>query len=614
MVQVFLDFFDFFFSIPIIWILIPKWCFASEGRASDIFVQLHILRINDRCLQKMASQAQEIVQVANNATDNASVTMESNSLAQRHWQELIAATEIAAAQLKEENAQDTKVSGINDNTSMRSLEEQNSFPIGINFTQQAQDDGQTSVIIFESSYLAKPKTEITTYREKKYDEDLIIKEDLRRITAQTKSERKRRQAFIKKSDISKIQATENTGEASRVSKKRKAESESYIYAKEKVEVSESTTKTGKRQGYFRSEMPPSQIDEQENNEAKVIKNSFNEDATTKRRKQATDKLEVAPIRRPRRSIRPVVPYGSEVVEQKVRNKKLIEISQGSGLPLGQIPHVLRAIDKMKTSNDVLKGLHKLIYGRMGSKHDIKNHIRAFSGFKIQTPLDEIVLKEKLEKWKIAGLKEMCYLFGLKSSGDKQKIVDRIYDFLKNPRDMTAPNEENGKGKSNNKKKLADKVKTIVARKKTAKDVFNSEQRLVYKEKAENHSKTRAEIDSLLTEAWRSLTENDKKSYIEKAAEINRNEPQQKRQNLSKNKAKQPEMVEDSDLSGEGFEELVDKIEEHKEERSQNAYVMNSNLDFSDLSSDNKNNDTNIKENNVVSNSCKSEVHAKMKCS
>ncbi|GBB88319.1 hypothetical protein RclHR1_14890009 [Rhizophagus clarus] len=608
----------------------------------DIFVQLHILRINDRCLQKMASQAQEIVQVANNATDNASVTMESNSLAQRHWQELIAATEIAAAQLKEENAQDTKVSGINDNTSMRSLEEQNSFPIGINFTQQAQDDGQTSVIIFESSYLAKPKTEITTYREKKYDEDLIIKEDLRRITAQTKSERKRRQAFIKKSDISKIQATENTGEASRVSKKRKAESESYIYAKEKVEVSESTTKTGKRQGCsnkitkaqnnvienserrklvtditildFRSEMPPSQIDEQENNEAKVIKNSFNEDATTKRRKQATDKLEVAPIRRPRRSIRPVVPYGSEVVEQKVRNKKLIEISQGSGLPLGQIPHVLRAIDKMKTSNDVLKGLHKLIYGRMGSKHDIKNHIRAFSGFKIQTPLDEIVLKEKLEKWKIAGLKEMCYLFGLKSSGDKQKIVDRIYDFLKNPRDMTAPNEENGKGKSNNKKKLADKVKTIVARKKTAKDVFNSEQRLVYKEKAENHSKTRAEIDSLLTEAWRSLTENDKKSYIEKAAEINRNEPQQKRQNLSKNKAKQPEMVEDSDLSGEGFEELVDKIEEHKEERSQNAYVMNSNLDFSDLSSDNKNNDTNIKENNVVSNSCKSEVHAKMKCS
>jgi hypothetical protein len=504
----------------------------------------------------MASQTQEIVQVANNATGNTYATMESNSLAQRHWQELIAATEIAAAQLKEENAQDTKVGKKNGSTSMRSLEGQNSF--GINFTQQAQDDGHGSVILFESSFLTKPKTETTACREKKYnDEDLVTKEDLGKTTAQIRSERKRRQAPIKKSPISKIHAAENTDDASRASKKRKAESESYISAKEKAEVLESATKTGKRQGCnnkiinfienserhklvadtivslldFTSRIPPSQVDELKNNEAKVTKDSFNEDATTKRRKRAADKLEVAPIGRPRRSIRPVIPYGSEVSEQKVRNKKLIEISQGSGLPLSQIPHVLRAIDKMKTSDDVLKGLHKLIYGRMGSKHDIKNHIRAFSGFKIQTPLDEIVLKEKLEKWKIAGLKDMCYLFGLKSSGDKQKVVDRIYDFLKNPRDMTAPNEENGKGKNGKKKKLADRARTIVARRKTAKDIFNSEQRLVYKEKAENLSKTRAEIDSILTEAWRNLTENDKKSYVEKAAEVNRNEPQQKRQVL-----------------------------------------------------------------------------------
>ncbi len=239
----------------------------------------------------------------------------------------------------------------------------------------------------------------------------------------------------------------------------------------------------------------------------------------------------APTERPRRSIRPVVPYGSEATESKVRNKKPIEISQGSGLSLSQIPHVLRAIDKMKTSDDVLKGLHKLIYGRMGSKHDIKNHIRAFSGFKIQTPLDEIVLKEKLEKWKIAGLKDICHLFGLKSSGDKQKIVDRVYDFLKNPRDMTAPNKENGKGKGGKKKKSvaikAKTIKTIVLRRKTARDMFYTLQRTVYKEKEENHSKTRVEIDSLLAEAWKGLSEEDKKSYAEKAADANRNESQQR---------------------------------------------------------------------------------------
>lgn len=111
---------------------------------------------------------------------------------------------------------------------------------------------------------------------------------------------------------------------------------------------------------------------------------------------------------------------------------------------------------------------------MCSKHDIKNHIRAFSEFKIQTSLDEIVLKETLEKWKIAKLKEMCYLFSLKSSGDKQKVVDHVYNFLKNSRDITALNEENGKGKNGKKKKLTDRVKTIVTRRKMAKDIFNSE--------------------------------------------------------------------------------------------------------------------------------------------
>lgn len=113
---------------------------------------------------------------------------------------------------------------------------------------------------------------------------------------------------------------------------------------------------------FTSEMPSPQIYKQKNNEAKIIKSSFNEDATTKQQKQAADKLEVAPIGRPRKSIIPVISYSSKIAEQKVRNKKLIEISQESGLLLSQILHVLRDINKIKISDDVLKGLHKLIYG------------------------------------------------------------------------------------------------------------------------------------------------------------------------------------------------------------------------------------------------------------
>ncbi|CAG8670435.1 382_t:CDS:2 [Funneliformis mosseae] len=340
---------------------------------------------------------------------------------------------------------------------------------------------------------------------------------------------------------------------------------------------------------------PSTLQSDELNEAEVTEspeNPSNEGNTVKRRRQAATKPKAAPIERPRRSVRPVVPYGSEATESKARNKKPVEISQGSGLSLSQIPHVLRAIDKMKTSDDVLKGLHKLIYGRMGSKHDIKNHIRAFSGFKIQTPLDEIVLKEKLEKWKIAGLKDICHLFGLKSSGDKQKIVDRVYDFLKNPRDMTAPNEENGKGKSGKKKKsVAIKAKTIIIRKKTAKDMFYAVQRSVYKEKEENLSKTRAEIDSLLADAWKGLSEEDKKSYAEKATDTNMTEPQQKRQNQSKIRAKQPEMVEDSDLSDEEFEDSMT----NEEEQPKDTDVVDSDSDLSDPPSDDENNDAVVEE-------------------
>ncbi|CAI2193890.1 5953_t:CDS:2, partial [Funneliformis geosporum] len=343
---------------------------------------------------------------------------------------------------------------------------------------------------------------------------------------------------------------------------------------------------------------PSTLQSDELNEAEVIESPetpSNEGNTVKRRRQTTVKPKAAPVERPRRSIRPVVPYGSEATESKARNKKPIEISQGSGLSLSQIPHVLRAIDKMKTSDDVLKGLHKLIYGRMGSKHDIKNHIRAFSGFKIQTPLDEIVLKEKLEKWKIAGLKDICHLFGLKSSGDKQKIVDRVYDFLKNPRDMTAPNEENGKGKGGKKKKSATiKAKTIIIRKKTGRDMFYAVQRSVYKEKEENLSKTRTEIDSLLAEAWKGLSEEDKKSYSEKATDTNMTEPQQKRQNQNKNKAKQPEMVEDSDLSEEEFEDLVTNEDEQKEQ-PKDADVVDSDSDLSDPPSDDENDDAAVEE-------------------
>jgi hypothetical protein len=64
------------------------------------------------------------------------------------------------------------------------------------------------------------------------------------------------------------------------------------------------------------------------------------------------------------------------------------------------------------------------------------------------------------------------------------------------------------------------------------------------------------------------------------------------QNLNKNKAKQPEMVEDSDISEEEFVM-------HEKEQKEDADVMDLS-DFSDLPSDNKNNDdVDSKEDNAM---------------
>lgn len=242
-------------------------------------------------------------------------------------------------------------------------------------------------------------------------------------------------------------------------------------------------------------------------------------AVTKSKKRKHEvPTHTTPIERPRRQARPVVPYGSQIPETKSRMKKPIEVGQGEGIPLGQIPPIVRAIDKLKTTDDIIKGLHKLLYGRVGAKHDIKSHIRAFSGFVVGTPVDEMVFKEKLEKWKIAGLKEMCSLFGLKSSGDKASIVERLFEFLKKPYDTTTVKER----KLSKKTTAAKTTKKLApTKKKTPRDIFFAKQREIFKAKDGNENATKQEIEKQMIEAWNELPEKEKKPYASLAENANK---------------------------------------------------------------------------------------------
>ncbi|CAG8659065.1 1218_t:CDS:2 [Racocetra fulgida] len=227
--------------------------------------------------------------------------------------------------------------------------------------------------------------------------------------------------------------------------------------------------------------------------------------TSKKRKHVG---EVEPVLndRPRRQARPVVPYGSQASETKLRIKPPVNIVQGKGIPLGQIPSVARAIDKHKTSDETLKNIHRLFYGRAGTKNDIKSHLRAFSGLNPESPVDATVIKEKLEKLKMIALKKMCAFFNIKVSGDKSSIIERLIEFIKEPFDTS------------NKKDLKlhkDKIKKLELNQK-ARDIFFLEQRSIFKSKEENKSATRTQIDKQLLNAWNNMSEKDREPYFVRA--------------------------------------------------------------------------------------------------
>ncbi|CAG8514615.1 13867_t:CDS:2 [Dentiscutata heterogama] len=262
--------------------------------------------------------------------------------------------------------------------------------------------------------------------------------------------------------------------------------------------------------------------------------------TNKKRKHVGE-AEAVLNDRPRRQARPVVPYGSQASETKLRVKPPVNIVQGKGIPLGQIPSIARAIDKHKTSDETLKNIHRLFYGRAGTKNDIKSHLRAFSGLNAESPVDATVIKEKLERLKMTALKNMCVFFNVKVSGDKSSIIERLIEFIKEPFDIS------------NKKDLKvhkDKIKKLELNQK-ARDIFFTEQRDILKSKEENKSATKAQIDKQLLSAWNDMSEKDKEPYFARAKDaknkrtptVKKSEPPKK---VVKSKFKSPETIESED--------------------------------------------------------------------
>ncbi|ORZ06132.1 hypothetical protein BCR41DRAFT_171525 [Lobosporangium transversale] len=115
-------------------------------------------------------------------------------------------------------------------------------------------------------------------------------------------------------------------------------------------------------------------------------------------------------------------------------EKKLEIPHGKGVKLGDIPVVSANLDKLKVSDETVKGLHRLLFGRVTATKSPKNDIKAFYGFADLSEKEEEAYEEKLGKWTVGGLRELIELFNLETGGDKDALLERIMVFLKKPAD------------------------------------------------------------------------------------------------------------------------------------------------------------------------------------
>ncbi|KAJ3081471.1 hypothetical protein HK102_002322 [Quaeritorhiza haematococci] len=223
--------------------------------------------------------------------------------------------------------------------------------------------------------------------------------------------------------------------------------------------------------------------------------------------------------RPQRARKAVERY-SESTDFK--EKKQVRIPEGKGVALKEIPHILEEIDKRTSSDDILSGFHTLIWGRLTHKH-LKQDLRQFCGFDIKSEKEKELIVGKLGRWTMVGLKEFCEVLGLETSGTKDAIMDRIYEFLLKPHPRTpASKRKRTKSKSSHdnsddetpakpKKKKASTPKTPPP---TAFDIFFDENN-----KTEDSSEDASEEDvkKALQEKWDAMSEEEKKPFEEKAA-------------------------------------------------------------------------------------------------
>jgi hypothetical protein len=124
-------------------------------------------------------------------------------------------------------------------------------------------------------------------------------------------------------------------------------------------------------------------------------------------------------------------------------------SSGDGTSLGDYPFFVEQVAKLKGDDEVLKGLHTIIYNTPGKKLEVKKHLKVFNGFHKDANLESLTEKvvEKKKQWTVANLKTALGLFGLEKGGEREVLCKRLVEYLATPEILkNAGASSGGRGK------------------------------------------------------------------------------------------------------------------------------------------------------------------------
>lgn len=115
----------------------------------------------------------------------------------------------------------------------------------------------------------------------------------------------------------------------------------------------------------------------------------------------------------------------------------VDIPTGSGTPLGEIPRIDASISRFR--NEDLRLLHRLLFKTPGKTTVIKRNVKKFNGFDFKKDSDEYAKKiAAAHKFEVKQLKSICEMLDLEKKGSKDEIIERIVEFLIEPKDSGKP--------------------------------------------------------------------------------------------------------------------------------------------------------------------------------